>query len=122
MDFEKIKQKFPFRNNIPCLFQVYIEEVVYILISIHINVSISMDSGNCVCKVLDYNTGTWWRCDDCTIKNYSRYPENLYDDLSPRNEKKGEIYYECIRYDCVTVMHKRGILASITYSFCTRGI
>ena len=39
------------------------DEVVYILVSININPVKGVDSGNCYCDVLDYNTGTWWRCD-----------------------------------------------------------
>ena len=41
-----------------------------------------MDKGHYVCDVLDYNTVTWWNCDDETITQYPRYPMNLYNDLS----------------------------------------
>ena len=81
-----------------------------------------MDSGHYVCDVLDYNTGTWWRCDDdTTIKNYSGYPDNVYNDFSHESEPKkgGNVYYEGMRYDFVIVIHKGDILASTAYSFCT---
>ena len=41
-----------------------------------------MDKGHCVCDVLDYNTGTWWNCDDKKITQYPGYPMNIYNDLS----------------------------------------
>ena len=48
-----------------------------------------MDSGHCVYDVLDYNTGTWWNCDDDTITQYSECPKkNVYDYLSMENEQK----------------------------------
>ena len=57
---------------------------------------------------MDYNTGTWWRCDDDTITNYSGYPDNVYDDLLHENEHKcGNKCYEWIRYYCVNVIHKK---------------
>ena len=40
-----------------------------------------MDTGNYVCDVLDYNTGTWWNFDEVTITKYPGYPMNVYDDL-----------------------------------------
>ena len=47
-----------------------------------------MDSGHYACDILDYNTGTWWNCDDDTITKYSGYPKNLYGNLSKENEQK----------------------------------
>ena len=67
-------------------------EVLYILVSIKHYISNDMDSGHYICDVVDYNTGTWCNCDDDTITKYSRYLNNLYDNLSKDNEqKKGEI-------------------------------
>ena len=40
---------------------------VYILVAINIHVVNGMDGGNYVCDVLDYNTVTWWNCDDDNI-------------------------------------------------------
>ena len=45
-----------------------------------------MDSGQYICDVLYYNTGTWWRCDYDIVMNFVGYPENGYDDLSYENE------------------------------------
>ena len=39
-------------------------EVLYILVSIKLHIGNDMDKGRYVCDVLDYNTGTWWNCDD----------------------------------------------------------
>ena len=57
-------------------------KVVYILVSIKLHVGQYMDSVHYICDLLDYNTGTWWNCDNYTINNYSGYPENFYDNLS----------------------------------------
>ena len=50
-----------------------------------------MDTGQYVCDVLDYNTGTRWNYENATITQYTRYPMNVYDYLSidkkPKNEK-----------------------------------
>ena len=64
------------------------DEVFYILVSIKLHVGKYMDSGHYFCDVLDYNTVMWWNCDDDTITNYSGYPENVYDNLSNKNEQK----------------------------------
>ena len=45
-------------------------EVLYILLSIKLNMGNVMDKGHYVYDVLDYNTGTWWNCDDATITKY----------------------------------------------------
>ena len=45
-------------------------EVLYIIVSIKINIGYVMDKGNYVCYVLDYSTGAWWNCDDDTILQY----------------------------------------------------
>ena len=50
-----------------------------------------MDEGHYVCDVLEYNTGTWWNCDNETISQYPGYPMNVYDDLSIY--KKGKNVY-----------------------------
>ena len=49
-----------------------------------------MDKGHYFCDVLDYNTGTWWNCDDATITQYSGYPMNVYDNLSIDSKQKTE--------------------------------
>ena len=32
-----------------------------------------MNNGHYYCGVLDYNTGTWWGCDDDNISEFSVY-------------------------------------------------
>ena len=61
-------------------FTVMHAEVIYILIYIKLYIGNDMDKGHYVCDVLDYNTGTWWNCDDDTINKYRGYPMNVYDD------------------------------------------
>ena len=63
-------------------------EVIYMIVSINLHIGNNMDKGHYVCVVLDYNTGTWWNCDDDTINKYSGYTLNIYNDLSIDKEKK----------------------------------
>ena len=66
-------------------------EALYIRVSIKLHIGNDMDKGNYVCDVLDYNTGTWWNCDDDTITQYPGYPMNVYDDLSiDKKQKRGK--------------------------------
>ena len=95
-------------------------EEVYIIFPTNLHIGKDMDSGHYICDVLDYNTGTWWNCDDNTITNYSGCPENIYDNLSNENEQKGvKLYHGWIIQDCFNTMHKIDILSYITYNFCT---
>ena len=65
-------------------------EVFYIIVSIKLYIGDDMDKGHYVCYVLDYNTGTWWNCDDVTITQYPGYPMNVYNDLSiDKKQKRG---------------------------------
>ena len=66
------------------------DELVYILVSVKIHIDKDMDSGPYVCDVLYYNTVTWWGCCYDTITNYSGYPENVCNNLSHENEKRGD--------------------------------
>ena len=67
-------------------------EAVYIIVSIKLHIGKYMGSGQYVCDILYYNTGTWCNCDDETINNYSGYQDNIYDILSNDNEqKKGKL-------------------------------
>ena len=45
-------------------------EVLYIIVSIKLHIGNDMDKCHYVCYVLDYNTVTWWNCDDETITQY----------------------------------------------------
>ena len=66
-------------------------EVLYILVSVKLNIGNDMDKGHYVFDVLDYNTGTWWNCDDETITQYPGYPMNVYNDLSiDKKPKRGK--------------------------------
>ena len=56
-----------------------------------------MDKGHYVCDVLDYNTGTWWNCDDEKVTQYPGNPMNLYNDLS--SDKL--IIWKKKRYGCI---------------------
>ena len=66
------------------------DELVDTIVSIKTCVGKYMDSGHYVYDVLDYNTVTWCNYDDDTITSFSGYPENVFDDLSNENEKKGK--------------------------------
>ena len=57
-------------------------ELLYILLSIKLNIGNDMDQRHQVCDILYYNTGTWWNCDDEKITQYPGYPMNVYNDLS----------------------------------------
>ena len=57
-------------------------EVLYIIVYIKLHIGNNMYQGQYVCDVLDYNTGTWWNCDDEKITQYPGYPMNVYNDLS----------------------------------------
>ena len=41
-----------------------------------------MDNGNFYCKVLYYNTITWWICDDGEILELNEFPDIVYDEFS----------------------------------------
>ena len=73
-------------------------EVLYIIVSIKLHIGNDMDSGQYVCDIIDYNTGTWWNCDVDTITKHLRYTNYVYGNLSKKYEqKKGKFYYEWIR-------------------------
>ena len=59
----------------------YKPEVIYMIVSIKLNIGNDMDKGHYIYDVLYYGTGTWWNCDDETITKYPGYPMNVYDDL-----------------------------------------
>ena len=56
-------------------------EVLYIIVSIKLNNGDDIDKGPYVCDVLNYNTGTWWNCDDEAITRYPVNPMNVCNDL-----------------------------------------
>ena len=73
-------------------------EVLYIFFYIKLHIGNDMDEGHYVCGVLDYNTGTWWNCNDDTITQYPVYLLNVYDYLSiDKKLKKEKSVYGWIR-------------------------
>ena len=63
-------------------------KVIYVLFSIKYYIVNDMDQGHYVCDVLDYNTGTWWKCDDEIVTKYPGYPMNVYNELSSDKKQK----------------------------------
>ena len=57
-------------------------KVIYVIVSINFHIGNDMYQGHYVCDVLDYNTGTWWNCDDEIVTEYLGYPMNVYNELS----------------------------------------
>ena len=94
--------------------------VLYIIVSIKLDISNDMDKGHYVYDVLDYNTRTWWHYDYDTINQYSGYPINVYDDLSIDKKQKKRIVCMYVSDRIVSMLYiKKDILESITYSFIT---
>ena len=57
-------------------------KVIYVLVYIKFHIVNDIYEGHYVCDVLDYNTGTWWNCDDEIETEYPGYPMNVYNELS----------------------------------------
>ena len=71
--------------------------VIYILVYIKLHIGNDMYQGHYVCDVLDYNTRTWWNCDDEIVTQYPVYPMNVYNDLSSdKKQKRKKKRYEWI--------------------------
>ena len=70
-EFFKNKTKIAHPDQYSMHFPVTNAEVIYIIVSFKIHVVNYMDKVHYVCDVLDYNTGTWWNCDDDTTSQYS---------------------------------------------------
>ena len=97
-------------------------EVLYILVYIKPHIVNDMDKDHYVCYVLDYNTGTWWNCDDDTITQYPGYPLNVYDELLTDKKEKENFKIFCMdgSYRIVSMVYsKKDIISSSTYSFIT---
>ena len=67
-------------------------EVIYVLFYIKYHNGNDMDQGHYICDILDYITGTWWKCDDEIITKYPGYPMNVYNELSS-NKKHKKVKY-----------------------------
>ena len=118
MNIEKNRTKIspPFQYSVS--FPSKHPEVVCIIVSIKLHIGKDTDSCHYFCDVLNYSKVTWWNFNYDTITNYSGYPQNVYDDISNKMNKKGDFYYGWIRYNFANVIHKKDILASSTYYFC----
>ena len=92
--------------SLPAQYSMYFPndpKVLYILVSMKLHIGNDMDQGHYVWDVLDYNTGTWWNCDDEKVTQYPGYAMNVYDDLSSDKKQKNSknTRYGWIRSDCV---------------------
>ena len=96
-------------------------KVIYILVSIKCHIGNDMDQGHYLCDVLDYNTGTWWNCDDDIITEYSGYPMNVYNDLSSdKKQKIGKRYDMDVSERIVSTIYiRKDILSVRTHYFIT---
>ena len=63
-------------------------EVIYVLFCIKYHIGNDMDQGHSICDLLDYSTGTWWKCDDEIITKYPGYPMDVYDELECDKKNK----------------------------------
>ena len=96
--------------------------MLYILVSIQIDIVNDRDKVHYVCDLLDCNTETWWNCDDETITQNPGYPMNVYDDLSidKKQNKKGKKMCMNESDRIVSMLYIiKDILAFRTYSFIT---
>ena len=95
--------------------------VLYILVSIKPNIGNDMDQGHYACDVLDYNTGTWWNCDDKKITQYQGYPMNVYNYLSSDKKQKKVRIKNMDGSDRIVSMVYiiKDILSVITYCYIT---
>ena len=94
--------------------------MLYIIVSIKLHIGNNTNKGHYVYSVLNYNTGTWWNCDDETMTQYPGYPYNVFDDLSIYKKQKREKV--CMdRLDRIVSMLyiKKDIFASRNYSLIT---
>ena len=80
-----------------------------------------MDQGHYVCDVLDYNTGTWWKCDDEIVTKYPGYTMNVYNEVSSDTKhKKGKRYDMNGSESIVSMIYIRKDIPKVrTYYFIT---
>ena len=71
-------------------------EVLFVLVSINVNIGNDIYKGQYVCDILDYNTATWCNFDDDTITQYPGYAINVYDDLSIDKKKEKCVWMDQI--------------------------
>ena len=63
-------------------------KVIYVLVYIKYYIVNDLDQGHYICDVLDYNTGTWWKCDDEIVTKYPGYPMNVCIEVSSDKKQK----------------------------------
>ena len=66
------------------------EEVSYTLVSLISHDGDSLDCGQYVSDVFDFNTGIFWHCDDANITGISDVLEGVYP-REIQNQKKGNL-------------------------------
>ena len=66
--------------------------MIYVLVCIKYHIGNDSDEGHYICDVLDYITGTWWKCDDEIITKYTKYPKNVNDEFEgdTKNQTKNK--------------------------------
>ena len=94
-------------------------KVIYILVSIKLHIGNYMDQGHYVRDVLEYNTGTWWNCDDEIVTQYPGYPMNVYNDVSSDKKQKMGKIQDMDRSDRIFSMIyiRKDILSVRTHSY-----
>ena len=90
-EYCKNKTKFALLSQYSMSFTGQGAEVLYIIVSIKLDIAHYVDIGHYICDVLYNSTVTWCDYDDDKITKHSGYPNNVYDNLSKDNEKKGWI-------------------------------
>ena len=95
--------------------------MIYVLVSIKYHIGNDLDWGHYVCDVLDYNTGTWWKCDDEIVTKYPGYPMNVYNEVSSgKKQKKGKRHDMDGSESIVSMIYiRKDILTVGTYYFIT---
>ena len=80
-----------------------------------------MDQGRYICDVLDYSTGTWWKCDDEIVTKYPGYPMNVYNEVSSDKKHKKVKRHDMDGSEIIFSMIyiRKDILAVRTDSFIT---
>ena len=95
--------------------------MIYFIVSIKYHIGNCLDQVRYICDVLDYNTGTWWKCDDEIVTKYPGYPMNVYNEVSSDKKRKKSKRHDMDGSEgIVTIIYiRKDILEVRTYSFIT---
>ena len=93
--------------------------MIYVLVSIKYHIDNELDQGHYVCDVLDYNNGTWWKCDDEIVTKYPRYPMNVYNEVSNAYKKGKRHNMDGSKMIISMINIRKDILKVRNYSFIT---